>query len=366
MQSVARSDSPLVNWSQYLGLRTVAGVLQCFDAQQNLRTADTIGSLYYRFARSRRERAHANIRQAFPDWDDHRIAETAERSMQHMFRLFIVDTVLTPRLITPENWPRFVSFHGVERVLNELTRPQPVILVTGHCGNWELLGFVLSMLGFPVSALARPLDNPLINDWLLGMREARGLRIITKWGATPIVQHLLHENGHVGFIADQNAGDQGLFVPFFGRLASCYKSMGMMAMRYKALVVAGHSRRVGDQMKYEVACTDMFGPESWKDQDDPLFYITSRISRSIEEMIRASPEQYLWLHRRWKSRPKFEREGKPFPDRLVEKICALPWMTPGELDRIIAASTTVRSTEADAGQEDLAESGESPLEEVVP
>ena len=79
-------------------------------------------------------------------------------------------------------------------------------------------------------------------------------------------------------------------------------------------------------------------PEDWEGQPDPLFYVTARYNRAIETMIRAAPEQYLWLHRRWKSRPRHEREGRPMPDRLRAKLRALPWMTPSELDRIVALS----------------------------
>jgi KDO2-lipid IV(A) lauroyltransferase len=188
--------------------------------------------------------------------------------------------------------------------------------------------------------LARPIDNPLINDWLLGIREAQGTRVITKWGATPIIQSALRNSGRVGFIADQNAGEQGLFVPFFGRLASNYKSIGLLAMRYNVPIVVGHAIRDGCQFQYDVAMVDMIRPDDWADQPDPLFYITARYNRAMEQSIRAAPEQYLWLHRRWKSRPKHEREGEPMPHKLIEKLERLPWMTPQELKRVIAGPQT--------------------------
>jgi KDO2-lipid IV(A) lauroyltransferase len=192
----------------------------------------------------------------------------------------------------------------------------------------------MAAIGYPFVALARPLDNPLINRWLLGLREVRGMKIVTKWGATPILQDTLRDGGRVGFIADQNAGDQGLFVPFFGRLASSYKSIGLLAMRYNVPIIAGYARRLGDHFQYEVAYTDFIKPHEWAGQPDPLFYITARYSRAIEQMVRLAPEQYLWMHRRWKSRPKHEREGKPMPKRLIAKLEQLPWMTQHELQRL--------------------------------
>jgi KDO2-lipid IV(A) lauroyltransferase len=335
---VTRNASDLVNWSQYLALRGVAGFVQCFDPEQNLRTAAAVGSIFYRASRSRRERAERNIALSFPDWDMDRVRDVAERSMQHMFQLFLVDAMFTPRLITPASWPQYLRLGTIERVLSRLIRGEPMIFVTGHCGNWELLGYALSVIGYPIAALARPLDNPLINRYLLGIREARGMRIITKWGASSVIPTILRGGGHVGFIADQNAGDQGMFVPFFGRLASSYKSMGLLAMRYRIPLVAGHAKRVGQRMSYDVDVTDVILPDDWVDQPDPLFYITARFNRAIESMIRAAPEQYLWLHRRWKSRPHHERQGKPLPARLRAKIESLPWMTQAEMDRIVRLS----------------------------
>ncbi|MCP3903712.1 MAG: lysophospholipid acyltransferase family protein [Planctomycetes bacterium] len=335
---MARSESAIVNWSQYLAVRGLAGFLQCFDVEQNLHTARVVGSVFYHTNRRRRERTERNIAMSFPEWPEARVKQTAERSLQHMFQLFLVDAFAAPRLITPETWPRYFGLHNVPRVLDDLLHGRPAIFITGHCGNWELLGYGLSMLGYSLNALARPLDNPLVNRWLLEHREARGLRIITKFGASPEIQEILRAGGRLGFIADQNAGEQGLFVPFFGRLASSYKSIGLLAMRYHVPIVAAHGRRLGGRMRYAMEITDVIDPDDWEGQPDPLYYITARFNRAMEQMVRRAPEQYLWLHRRWKSRPKHERLGRPFPAVLRRRLEALPWMTQEELDRLVALS----------------------------
>jgi KDO2-lipid IV(A) lauroyltransferase len=258
--------------------------------------------------------------------------------MQYMFQLFLVDAIVMPRLITSASWPRHVRLGRLGLMMDRLIRSDPVILVTGHCGNWELLGHALAMFGYPLVALARPLDNRFLNRWLLGIREAQGTRILTKWGATPVVERILEDRGRIGFIADQNAGEGGLFVPFFGRLASSYKSIGLLAMRYEVPIVAGCALRVGEGLQYEIDCVDYIAPDDWVDQPDPLFYVTARFNRAMETMVRRDPDQYLWLHRRWRSRPRHERLGKPLPGRLREKLEALPWMTQTELDLIVERS----------------------------
>ncbi len=335
---MAGRKQPLLAWAEYLGLRGVATVLHCLDVDANLRTAAAVGSAFYRLSGQRRRRAISNLARSFPGWPAARIADVAERSIQSMFQLFLVDAMVTPRLVTETSWPRYVRFGNLQGVLERLVRGRPTIFITGHCGNWEFLGYALAVIGFPMHALARPLDNPLLNEWLLGIREARGMRIITKWGATPVLQEVLGSGGRVAFIADQNAGEGGLFVPFFGRLASSYKSIGLLAMRYEVPIVAGFARRLDGRFRYELSATDIIEPADWVDHPDPLYYITARYNRAIETMIRQAPEQYLWVHRRWKSRPRHERLGKPMPRRLVEKLRSLPWLTEDDVLRIVDRS----------------------------
>ncbi|HRP63382.1 MAG TPA: lysophospholipid acyltransferase family protein [Phycisphaerales bacterium] len=335
---MARPRSALVCWSQYFALRGISALMHAFPVEQNLHTAAVLGSMIHRTNRERRRRAEQNIEFSFPDWPKKRVREVAERSFQHMLQMFMVDSMAVPRLVGPASWPRYIELRNIAPVLDRLVRGEPMIFLTGHCGNWEIFSHFLALLGYPLVALARPLDNPLVNDWLMGIREARGTTIVTKWGATPILQETLERGGRLGFIADQNAGEQGLFVPFFGRLASSYKSIGLLAMRYNVPIVAGHAKRIDGRFQYELSTADVIEPEEWADQPDPLFYITARYNRAMEMMVRAAPDQYLWVHRRWKSRPKFETEGRPIPSKMMAKLESLPWMTTEALQRIVKSS----------------------------
>ena len=108
------------------------------------------------------------------------------------------------------------------------------------------------------------------------------------------VIEVLKNKGAVGFIADQNAGSKGIFVDFFGRKASTYKSIGLLAMEYEVPVVIGYARRLGDRFRFEVGVQDVIYPQDWKAQDDPLRYITQRYTKGIEDFVRGDPGQYLW------------------------------------------------------------------------
>jgi len=330
---MARDQSAFTNTWQYLALRLGAMGLHMFPIEDVLRGARGIGSMMYRFDRRHRIRAIDNIRCSFPQLDAHTAACVAEASMQHFLQLGC-EVMFTPRLINRDTWAERVRLRRLEEALDVMLSGRPTVLVTGHFGNWELLGYVLATVGLDLDAIARPIDNPLVDRWLRGVRERQGMRIITKWGATDRMAAIMEAGGTLGFIGDQNAGDKGLFVPFFGRLASAYKSIGLLAMRYDAPVICGYARRLGPRFEYEMGATDIIYPGDWADQPDPLFYLTARYARAIEAMVRLSPEQYLWVHRRWKSRPAHERRGRPMPDKLEHKLRQLPWMTEHELDEL--------------------------------
>ena len=336
-----------MNWTQYLALRAIVTFMHCFDVEPNLATAAGVGRLYCRLLPRHHKRAMEHLSLSFPDWSAERINEVAARSIQNMFQIIMVDAMVMPRLITTSSWPRYLHVEQLGKAMERLIRNEAMIFVTGHCGNWELCGYSLPVIGYPLYALARPLDNQLLNDWLMGIREARGMHVITKWGATPILQKILRTGGRVAFIADQNAGNQGLFVPFFGRLASSYKSIGLLAMRYKVPIMVGFAHRVDGRFEYTLSVNDVIEPDDWANRPDPLFYITARYNRAMEKAIRAEPEQYLWAHRRWKSRPRHERLGRPVPPNLVAKLKSLPWLTPSDVEGIVETSNEAARQETD-------------------
>jgi KDO2-lipid IV(A) lauroyltransferase len=216
-------------------------------------------------------------------------------------------------------------------------------LVTGHICNWEMMGYSLAVLGYPIHAIARPLDNELVSRWVFGIREKRGLCILDKDQASGRAHALLAAGKPVGVVADQNAGPkQGCFVPFLGRLASTHKSVALLAATANVPIICGAAIRQpagagGPQLRHRLETTDIIHPEDWATQEDPIFYITARWAKAVETSVEAHPGQYLWMHRRWKTRPKFEEEGKPMPAALRRKLEALPWMTQEKMARLLGS-----------------------------
>lgn len=301
-----KSRSVMIHYLQYLGLRIVSMMLHCWPVDANLRTAQYLGDLMYAVDRKHRERAIGNLRRSFPGVPQKQIEWLARRSMRALF-MFFVEVLFTVRLVRIDAWARFVELTNFREVLRLLMRrDQGLILLSAHYGNFEILGYLLATLGFPTYSVFRPLDNPYVNKWLHGVRERQGQKIIAKKGATMEVADVLERGGAVGFVADQNAGSKGLFVPFFGRLASTYKSIGLLAMEYKVPVVIGYARRIDGRFRFQAGAQDIIYPEDWQNEDDPLRYITQRYTKAIEDFVAADPGQYWWVHRRWKTRPKGE------------------------------------------------------------
>ena len=168
----------------------------------------------------------------------------------------------------------------------------------------------MAALGFPVTAVARSLDNRYIDAYVRRIRQAGGLTILDKKGAVRFVDGILAKKGSVSFIADQDAGRRGLFVDFFGRPASTYKSIALMAMRHDTPIVVAYARRLGEEFHFEIGIQRIIYPKEWAERDDPVMWITQEYTTALEEVVREAPQQYLWVHRRWKRRPGGGPRGK--------------------------------------------------------
>lgn len=324
---------PIYEKVEYVLARLLATAVTSFDVDTNLNTARFIGRCFDRFDAKHRKRARHNIAYAFPDWSEQQVADCARQSTESLMQLAF-EVLHTPRILNDDSWPDHVKMVNLGPAIEVLNSDQPTILLTGHLGNWEVLGYLLALLGYDSDTIARPLDNKLIYEWLLSIREKKGMRIVTKWDATDRMVNVLDNGGSLCFTADQNAGDKGIYVPFLGRLASTYKSIGLLAIRYNTPIICGYAHRLGPRFTFEMGVTDVIYPSDWADRRDPLYYITARYCRAFETMVKLRPEQFLWSHRRWKSRPRHELKGKPIPKALRRNLEELPWMTDELMHRL--------------------------------
>ncbi len=294
-------------WSarfQYWGIRSITFLLQAFPLDLNLRTARFLGKLWWKFDDRHRLLAIDNLQKSFPDETDRAVLEKLSlRCFQH-WAMFAVEFLSAFHRLNEWSWSRHMTPVNYQETLKYLMTKGGMILLTGHYGNFELTAYMLAAMGFETAAIMRPLDNVYFNDYVVRTRGRRGLRLWNKFGATAEAEDFLRQGGALGFVADQDAGRKGVFVDFFGRPASTYKSIGLLAMHCQVPIGVGYARRTGTRFHYEVGITRLIMPAEWRDRPDPLRWITQEYTKAIEGVVREDPEQYLWIHRRWKSRPR--------------------------------------------------------------
>ena len=304
-----RNRNKVSDYATYVGLRLFAMFVHMFTWEANYRTARWIGNFLYRFDKRHRRRAMEHLRYSFPDWSLEKRQTIARASMRNMIYLGL-EFLFTTRLITPGRWRQHIILTDMQENLRLLlNRKTGLIFLTGHFGNWEVVGYTMAALGFPNTAVARRLDNPYIDRYVMGERQKRGMTILNKRGASTVAPELLDNKGAISFIADQDAGQKGIFVDFFGRPASTYKAIGLLAMQHRVPVIVGYGRRLDEEYHFEIGIQRIIHPEEWAEKPDPLRFITQEYTTALEDVIRSAPEQYLWVHRRWKHRPKGEQPG---------------------------------------------------------
>lgn len=290
----------------YILIRFVVFLVLLFPVNTSLKFANFLGGLVWKYYKRGRLRALENLKASFPEKDDNWISNVGKRSVQQLVML-VMDVLYTPKLVKKENWRQYSRFIDCEYPKWLIKEHKGAILITGHYGNFEIVGYMLGLFGFDIYSIARPLDNPYFNNYLYGIRQKMGQKILNKKGVSNEFDDILKSGATLGIIADQDAGKKGVFVDFFGRKASAYKSIAIAALYYNVPIIVGVSRRVDNNFFFELKMEKIIFPKDWTDKEDPIYWITQEYTKALENAIRQDPTQYWWIHRRWKTRPKNER-----------------------------------------------------------
>lgn len=219
--------------------------------------------------------------------------------------------------LTRENVDRLVDLSAV-KVLDEcLAKGRGLIAVPAHLGNWELCGYAVALKGYPLKSVARPLDNPLINGLVDAVRARSGNEIIQKWQVLWKLKKLLDRQGIVTMSVDQNGGAGGLFVPLFGVLSSTIASPAELHLATGAPIAVCTLNRQPDGVHHVLHVWDVIEWHKTGDYDADRLAVVARINQAYEKAVRTYPDQWLWVHRRWKTRPRDETPG---PDGLPPRV----------------------------------------------
>lgn len=292
----------LIDWTVYVVVRTGICVLQALRIETCQQVARVLAWLMADVARVRRRVVDENLAQAFPDWSPERRRRVARQMWEHLF-LLVAEVAHLPRKVHDSNWRDYIHMVDGDIVARLCLTDRPRMLVTAHFGNFELLGYVFGLLGFPSYAIARPLDNPYLDRFVTRFRGMTGQFMIPKKGGYDQILHVLATSGTLGFLADQHAGTKGCWVDFFGRPASTHKAIALLALEHQATVLVGAARRVGGPLHFEFRLDGHLDTRENRPEVGGVRPLTEWYTAQLERMIRRSPEQYWWLHRRWREPP---------------------------------------------------------------
>jgi KDO2-lipid IV(A) lauroyltransferase len=291
-----------LDFGVYLLVRLVISVVQALPLSASERGAGLLATLFSGVLRVRRAVVDENLRIAFPRLSDHQRGQIAWRMWRHLF-LMSAEIALTPRKVHRTNWREHSRIVHLEQFVRVLLGGRPLVLISAHFGNFELGGYLMGLFGFPSYTVARRLDNPYLDRFINDFRGRTGQYILPKQGSRERIQEVLADGGILTLLGDQAAGDKGCWVEFFGRLASTHKAVALFSLGNNAPTMVSYARRLGGPLQYEV------GPVAIIDPRDPEFQLGSIpllaqwYTDHLERLIRRAPEQYWWLHRRWKGQP---------------------------------------------------------------
>ncbi len=246
-----------------------------------------------------RRTAHRNLAFAYPERDVAWRSRTIDQVYQSIGRLLVAFARFPE--INARNAHDWIYYEGFEHYQRAKERGRGVLFATAHLGNWELSAFAHALLTEPMNVVVRPLDNALIDDLVETRRGLSGNTLLSKRDFARSILHALKDNQPVGILVDQNSSpENGAFVPFFGKLACANLTFAKLAARSGAAVIPGFAVWNQAQRRYVLR----FYPEVPISGDAPED--TARIQAAVETAIRENPGEWLWIHRRWKTRPPGE------------------------------------------------------------
>jgi len=242
-----------------------------------------------------------NLQSAFPERD----RAWCEQTLGGAFRQlgYLAGELAHFHELTPENIRDIVGFDSPETEAGFLERARHggAIIATGHFGNWELFGQAAGLMGVPIHIVHRPLKNAKVDDLLTGIRGLAGTKVVYKHAAARDILRLLRRGALVAVPIDQHApGGSGVPVPFFGRPANTTLGPARLAQIAQVQIQVAVLARLGDTNRHHIVTRPAIDPPPRGKNLAALLEVTTRLNEQFESIVREYPDQWLWMHRRWR------------------------------------------------------------------
>jgi KDO2-lipid IV(A) lauroyltransferase len=299
----------IVDYAAYLAVRAAVCVLQALSLETCQAWARRLAWLLWNVARLRRSVVDENLRTAFPTLSAREHAAIALAMWEHLL-VMVAEIAHASRKIHRANWRAHLRMPQMKMMVRRLLDRRPVVIISGHLGNFEMGGYLLGLHGFPTHTIARQLDNPYLDRWINEFRAATGQYMLPKQGSGEQITELLRAGGTLVLLGDQHAGEGACWVDFFGKPASTHKAVALFTLSGGAPTAAGCVFRTGAPMQFEMRVAELVDPLESDFQLGSIPLIAQWYTRCLEDLIRAAPGQYWWLHRRWREPPKARRQSR--------------------------------------------------------
>ena len=301
-------------WLEYIPVRSLFALLGLLPRGAAVRIGESIGRIAYRLAGGLRKVAHRNLEIAFPAKSVEERQAIAVASFVNLGRMLGELTQFpkaSPAMLRDSIVFEFDVGEGPlrESIEAERAKGRGILLVGPHLGNWEMGVFAYSALQDKLTYLARPLDNPLIEEFTVRLRTRFGNLPIDKNNSVAKAMSILRAGGILGVLPDVNVLPRdGVFVPFFGVPACTTSGVAMMAMRTNAMILPMCCVWNEETQKYHVTYGSVVESPNSGDRHRDVLEMTAEYTAEMEKFIRAYPGQWLWIHKRWKTRAPGEKE----------------------------------------------------------
>lgn len=287
---------------EYALARSVLFAVSLFPERVSYGIAGALGRLFLRFSGRRRQCALRLLRNAYPDEKDDRVLLALARTATGNLFKVPLDMVYVTRVIRKRRLEEFVEMSQARAVMP----PAPFMGITPHLGSWEMGAVSLAHLNGHAHVIVRTFRNPLFTRFISENRRFAGLHLHARRGGIRALATALR-NGSVGLqAADQYQRLRAVRVPFFGQVASTERSGVALALREGYPMVVGRCERVGSGFRFRLVLSEPFRPEVTGDRREDVRRAAAEVNRRMEEHILACPDQYLWIHDRYR-RPREER-----------------------------------------------------------
>ena len=273
------------------------------------------GRFFFRVSARRRRIVLANLAQAFgEERSEAELFELGRTSTGEVFRV-LVDVARTPRMMRRKDISERLDAAGAREGLalaEDLAPGTPVIICSPHLGSWEAASIMAAQVFGELYIIARPMANRFLQRYMLRTRSLVGQHILPRRGGIQAIRRGLQGGGHAVFLPDQNQRIRGTFVSFFGKLASCDRSPVLLSTMGGHPIVVGAALRVGGGYRFRMVLGQVFLPRVPEEgrREEMLAEGILQLNQALERLIRQAPEQYFWLHNRFRTRPPETRAAE--------------------------------------------------------